>query len=123
MGENLKIPRNRRISLVLDDIVLQDERTLADSGVVEGSVLNLVIEKRTWLEALREEASTWTCDGRPCTGVELVPHHMHTNLLAGKGVTNLKTTLCLSGFASHYHRSSVKRLLSNVKMISDVLGD
>lgn len=46
---NPAIPHNSEISLILDDAVLQDERTLVDSGVMDGSVLNLVVGERSWL--------------------------------------------------------------------------
>merc|ERR1719330_873248 len=51
--KTLSIPYSDEISLVLDDTVLQDEKTLVDSGVVDGTVLSIVVRKRSFLAKRR----------------------------------------------------------------------
>jgi len=97
---HLAIPRIKQISLVLDDALLQDEMTLVDSGVVDGSVLNLVVAKRPFLEALQEEASDWTWDGRPNCSADLV-----------------------SAVGGGYSLSTVQHLLKEISWLSNVLDE
>merc|ERR1712008_600372 len=91
--EHFAIPRNKQISLVLDDASLQDGRTLLDVGVVDGSVLNLVVAQGTWLEALQEEAILWPCGGEPNSSADLVSEDMHRKLLAGERLGHRPSTV------------------------------
>jgi len=121
--ENLAIPNNKQIRLVLDDFELQDERTLVESGVESGSVLNLIFVQKNWLEVLQREANSWTWDRQPNSCVELVPDDMHQKLLAGESVSVIKVALDARSRASDYSPSTVRRLLSGIEWLSKVLDE
>lgn len=124
--EHLAIPDNTQIRLVLDDVELQDEMSLVDSGIEDGSVLNLILVKnKNWLQVLQEEANSWTWDRQPNSCVELVPDDMHQKLLAGQSVSVIKVPIRNTQHCntSSYRSSTVKHLLSDIEWLSKVLGE
>jgi hypothetical protein len=129
--ERLHIAQDLHVVLV-GTHVLHDDRTLADYGVVEGTMLTLVIREDDLLELLQKKAMQLSTDyelGCHDVDVEAVDVAMHAQLSEGnlaewKG----EDTKTGRGWQDEYSRmpfevSSAEKLLAEQTWLSTALGD